>query len=688
MVTPTKDELRSQKWMLDRITDVYFAPLATQESIDKGIEELRGLYIAEHLDGIFQEFWPRVAAALRKADAYADNGTVLRAPYVVDDYLTGDTPYREIVAEKNDFKRQQLIAQIGRRAREVGVKNFKALWERYFRDHREKEAEKNGLTIKMVEQEYHMGEWHLDSLTGRIYRETVNGAVEIVCAHPIAPIRRIEDIDTGMQSLEIAYERGGKRLTLTRPKRELFDASKVLDLAECGVSVNTKNAKLLAEYLCDIEDLNFDDIDTAKSTSRLGFVGTDFAPYIADLEYGGGSAYQALYDAIHDKGSFDAWKAEAMRCRTESITAQIMLAASFASPLVEKIGTLCFFVHLWGIESETGKTVALMLAASVWGDPEIGAYPQTFNATQVGHEKTAAFLHNIPLCIDELQLNKDAHGRTRFDVYQLAQGVGRTRGNRQGGIDRTPTWKLCILTTGETPIVNDSAGAGAYNRVIDIECRSKSRAIIDGQRTANVLKGNYGFAGREFIAELTPERVEEARKLYQHYFAALTASEKTSKQAMAAALIMTADKLADDIIFHTGKYLTVEEMGDFVKSNSEISAGKRGYEYICDWVAQHTANFSAEGAGECYGVIDGTRVYINRSVFNGACREAGYEPRALLSWMRSEGKIETRGRKLTLGKRINGMLVECVAMQLDDDGSDVDPDDNDLNPQDLIDANL
>lgn len=34
----------------------------------------------------------------------------------------------------------------------------------------------------------------------------------------------------------------------------------------------------------------------------------------------------------------------------------------------------------------------------------------------------------------------------------------------------TPTWHNCILTTGESPLTGQSAGAGAVNRVIDIEC--------------------------------------------------------------------------------------------------------------------------------------------------------------------------------------------------------------------------
>lgn len=77
-----------------------------------------------------------------------------------------------------------------------------------------------------------------------------------------------------------------------------------------------------------------------------------------------------------------------------------------------------------------------MLAASVWGNPMIGKYIKTFNATEVGHEKTAAFLNSLPMLIDELQLARDARGKIQFNVYALAQGVGRTRGTKSGGLTR------------------------------------------------------------------------------------------------------------------------------------------------------------------------------------------------------------------------------------------------------------
>ena len=41
----------------------------------------------------------------------------------------------------------------------------------------------------------------------------------------------------------------------------------------------------------------------------------------------------------------------------------------------------------------------------------------------------AGFLHSLPLFMDELQLAKDRHGRVNFNVYELAAGSGKLRGN-------------------------------------------------------------------------------------------------------------------------------------------------------------------------------------------------------------------------------------------------------------------
>lgn len=591
--------------------------------------------------------------------------------YTKDDFLNSTDPYEEAFRADSPFLRQQRLQQLAENAKAVGFTGFQKMFKEYEKSMR---LVNSGGNPDMTNPtmfpnqpiELDGGEWLCDEKgvkrTGSTFEETA-------CCHPIMPVERLVNIDTGEEKLKIAYSKGKRWRYAVYGKDILFVANKITQLASIGIAVTSENAKLLVKYLCDVENKNYDILPERNSVGRLGYVGDDgiFSPYQPDLIFDGESGYSEMYKAIRTQGSFDAWKETAILCRKESRTAQILLAASFASVLLCHIGALPFFVHLWGVESGTGKTVGLMLAASVWGDPAIGRYVQTFNATQVSHERTAGFLNNIPMCIDELQLSKDSHGKSKFDVYQLAQGVGRGRGNKSGGVDRTPTWSLCILTTGESPIVQSGAGAGAVNRVIDIECRTSEAVVRDGMAVSAAVKQNFGHAGKSFVEGLTSKKIEEAKAEYATQFKSLSNRDTTEKQAMAAAAILTADKLADELIFHTGQHLTVDEIAAFLQTKASVSAGERGYQYMCDWVAMNANKFALDNVNsEVYGVLENGWAYINSSVFRKAAQDAGYDSRALLSWMKSKGVILTRGRNLTRGKRIHGVNTECVVMKLPD----------------------
>ncbi|MBP0972461.1 MAG: DUF927 domain-containing protein [Oscillospiraceae bacterium] len=659
-------DLRDIRWFAETLGDLLYAPGMTQTALEENLTTLRECFREKNIDGVFVEYFTRMAETLQSSESYAETGLILRLPYTKDDFLYTDAPYKEIAGQKTAFARGQVTQQLAEIAKKLGVTGFKQLCAQYDRGMETQVAEGRHLAFPLANTDEKVildpGEWHIDS-TG-IYK-IIGLREEYACTHPIAPVKRLTNIDTGMEKLMIAYERGGRIRYLIRDKQALFDSKKIIELSAVGIAVTSKTAGNLAQFLCEVEDMNYEAIPEQDSVGRLGWLQDGrFSPYVQDLAFDGDAAYGTIFRAIREQGDFEQWRECAIKCRSESITAQIMLAASFASVLIKKLGCLPFFVHLWGVDSGTGKTVGLMLAASVWGDPELGQYPQTFNATTVGHEKTAAFLGNIPMCIDELQLSKDSHGHSRFDVYQLAQGVGRTRGNKAGGIDSTPTWSLCILTTGESPIVQANAGAGAVNRVIDIECKADEAVIRDGAAVCKIIKSNFGGAGRRFIEGLTDDRLALAQKMYDLYFQQLSDGETTEKQAMAAALILTADALADEIIFRTGRHLTADVIAEFLKTKTAVSAGQRGYDYLCDWVAINSAKFSGEGSGDSYGLIEGDIAYINRTMFRNACKEGGFDESALLSWLRKKGLIQTRGRAYTRPKRIAGVPVECVVMKL------------------------
>lgn len=585
-----------------------------------------------------------------------------------EDFLT-PAPYEALYKfHKEPFVHATKMAELSAYAERMKFRGFKAMYKRYVESLKVQSGTvyiDNVTSFTGQPMELNAGDWEAED-TGIFKKNGFND--EMACPHPIMPIERLVNIDTGEEKLKLAFRKGAIWRKIIVSKIVLANSNKVTELAGSGIAVTSQTARAFVSYISDLENLNYDIIPERKSIGRCGYIADEgFSPFVEGLIFDGDANFKGMFEAIRSRGSVEKWLETAKEVRGMSLTARILLAASFASPLLEPLNCLPFFVHLWGVDSGTGKTVALMVAASVWGDPTIGSFVKTFDGTTVGLEKTAAFLNNLPLYLDELQLAKDLKGRTNFDVYKLAQGVGRTRGNRSGGVDLTPTWRNCILTTGESPLTGQAAGAGAVNRVLDIECRSAQAVIRDGMRISSIIKRNYGFAGRIFVEELyQPGVLEQVTERYRQLFQQLNDMDTTEKQAMAAAAIILADELACRWIFQgTERPLTIEQISEFLASRAAVSAGDRGYQYLCDWVTQHSNQLVGRSDTiEVLGALDGNRAYIIRSVFERILQDAGYSTAAMISYLKQEHLIETRGRNNTKGKRINGIPTECFCLLL------------------------
>lgn len=602
--------------------------------------------------------------------------------YTREDFDT-PAPYEYICAIKDPFQQNVAERNLSNYAKEAGFKAFKTSLKAY------RESLKNASRAMAVISEdgvtqfddqmleLNTGEWTADDFGVR--RAGGFGTEDVACPHPIMPIERLRNIDTGELKVRLAFRRGLQNrkswTVMTADFDTIANAKNIVSLSKIGISVTSgKRAQNLVDYLTDIMDLNYDTIPETKSVSRMGWNDEGFAPYVKDVVFDGNENFRGIYSSIRQHGDYEAWIKEAKECRKYSITARLVLAASFASVLVGPLGCLPFFVHLWGMDSGTGKTVAQMLAASVWANPAVGgAFFPTFKATSVGFEVLAGFLNSLPIIIDELQLAKDYRGKVNFNVYELASGSGKLRSNKTLGLASTPTWANCFITSGETPLVGENDGAGAVNRVIEIECKADAKAIKDGHKTSGILKANYGHAGKAFIDRLCRgSNLEEAHKLYEIYYEDCLKNNTTEKQAMAAALILAGDFMASQWIFEDkDDVLTVDAIADFLKSREAVSAADRGYDYMCDWVAQNAGRFRAssdERYGQIADGVDEGWVYIIRATaWNKACADAGISSQALLSHLKSRGLIQTRGKGFTKTKRIGGIPSDCVVMKLKED---------------------
>ncbi|MFA5636263.1 MAG: DUF927 domain-containing protein [Anaerovoracaceae bacterium] len=522
--------------------------------------------------------------------------------------------------------------------------------------------------------ELQIGRWNGDE--SGVWRAGHKGEMEQACSHPIMPIERFRNVDTGLEKLRIAFKRGGVwRDNIIVDKSILASPQRIIELSDHGIGVTSENARPLIQFIQDVESLNYDLIPTTLSTTRMGWIDDDrFLPFTGGIVYDGDPSFMHLFDSTHPEGDFQKWVDLVRDVRRMDVAVRIALAASFASALLKQVDALSMFVHLWSSESSTGKTVILMLAASVWGDPEMGRYLQSFNTTEVASEWTCAFLNSMPLIMDELQLAYDRFGNLRFNVYKISQGVGRARGRRTGGIDRTTNWRLSCLTSGETPLTSMADGAGAFARIVDVEIEDQIFSLEDGQRTVKVIRRNYGHAGRLFVDELIKIGKDELNTRYDRIVREINHDDEIQdKQRMAAAALLLADEIADEVIFKDDQgRLGIEELRPFLLTVEEISPIKRAYEFLMDWISVNASRFDENSPHDRYGVIESNYAYVIKSQFDKVMKEQGFSSRAILSAWNKQGLIQSeveQGKtRFAVKKSVGGQRARHVIVKLPDYG--------------------
>lgn len=220
-----------------------------------------------------------------------------------------------------------------------------------------------------------------------VYAQSYDSPNDIVaCYHPILPIERLKNMETGEEQIVLAYKRNNRWHEIKVAKDIISSASKIVALSKMGISVTSENAKYLVKYLSDVENMNDDHIQIQSSTAKLGWHGEDFIPYDTEIIFDGDNRFKNIFDAVHENGSWEEWLQHVKQLRTTGrIELKFMLAASFASVLVKPLEALPFFVDLWG-ETEGGKSVSLMLACSVWANPDESQYIGDFKTTDVALE--------------------------------------------------------------------------------------------------------------------------------------------------------------------------------------------------------------------------------------------------------------------------------------------------------------
>ncbi len=537
----------------------------------------------------------------------------------------------------------------------------------------------NVINFSECDETYNCGAWVATDSGVRTY--TVQGE-RLACYHPILPVARMINIQTGKEKVKLKFRKGAIWKDIVVDKSIIASSSKIVALADYGVSVTSENSKALVSYLSDVENLNVDDIEVRNSTSKLGWIKGDFVPYDVNVYFDNEFNFKMLYESIKTSGKRDRWYDLVKEIRSNGrLEPKIYIAAAFASVLIEPLNALPFIVNLWG-ETGKGKTVALMLAASIYAFPGNNEYVTDPKSTITALETRTNFLNNFPVLIDDMSQIKN-----KFDddfstlVYFLCSGKGKERSNVNLGINATNSWRNVFLTNNEHSLVTETMQGGAVNRIIDVEM-DDGYIFENGNYVVEVVKKNYGYAGEEFIELVKDIGFDEISKIQKDFQQRITDKaaelgiEKEEKQVLPMSIILTADKLATENLFQDSQYLNFETCFNLLKDKDAVSENQRAYEYIISEIGINKNNFIIQGANrddyrQIWGKIEGGYAIILKNVFDKMCKDANSSSRTFLSWARKKELIKVgKDGKSTITKRINGMVQRCIWLLLPDDNND------------------
>lgn len=519
-------------------------------------------------------------------------------------------------------------------------------------------------------QGYEFGDYSIDDRGLHYYDTNMDCYRDFCKGTPLVVSRIYENIDREPEKIELTFKLRGRWKRITCERLTVSDARKAVLLAESGISIDSLTSSLFVGYVTDFIAMNASKIDVVPSVGRLGWFGDEFIPYDKKYAYDGYAGNRERYEAVWCKGSDEEWIKECNRIRINPVV-RMTVAASFASPLLVKLNAQMFILHLWGT-TEAGKSVALMLALSIWGQAD--KLMQTFNATAVGLERLAIFYKHLPLALDELQTIKDKYNSTDKLIYSVCGGIGKVRGNKLGGNDEQPEWRNVIISTGEQPLTDDNSGGGAKNRAIELHC--EGRLFDNVQQTLEVMRSHYGGVGKRFINEFIKPLLADGRliKAYKYICAELTKYSFTDKQRNSIAVMCLADT-GFNILF--GGMDLPEAMVDSLNfyrihanmfaDKEDIKIGKRSYDDFLSWVTQNSNKFSEQSDTEIYGKREKGYICILSTALDKWCYESGFSKRAVLAEWREKGFIMGNpANKFRSKCEINKERVNCYRIRTEE----------------------
>ena len=479
--------------------------------------------------------------------------------------------------------------------------------------------------------------WRLDE--NGLAKETTSideSGAERISLTPVAPtpvliVGRLKDVSDNSESTRLAWLRDGRWTQHPAPRALVANTRTIVELAGMGLPVTSLTASALVAYLASFEATNIQQLPRAHVSKQMGWLGdngklgflwgralirpdgvqaaTDIDTLTPDQWHEGLVSFRGedtgdeqIADGYYAAGTMEGWRA-VVKPVGQYPRVAIMLYGALATPLLSVLEVPNFTIDLAYLTS-TGKTTALRVAGSCWGNPDERALSSTvgtWDATRVWIERASTVLNGLPLILDDTKRAKNPKQVAQV-IYDVSSGKGRGRGSPKG-MRRAGAWCTILLSTGEAPVTSFTEDGGTRGRVLSLWGKAFERT---NKATAQIVHGidsgvrhHFGYAGPKLVEFIQQHRADwddwraEFRAVQTQYLEKAEGDPVASRYAAYLAVLDVTAALA-----HAALELPWDYRDPIATLWEGLLAGARdadrssvALEYVQSWAQGHQAEF-------------------------------------------------------------------------------------------------
>ncbi|KAA1042478.1 DUF927 domain-containing protein [Macrococcus equipercicus] len=416
-------------------------------------------------------------------------------------------------------------------------------------------------------------------------------------------LKRYRNIETGEINYLISFNDG--RNTIIRPVKtqDITQRKELIQLARFGLDVNDYNATEIIKFIQKVMACN--PMETTEMTERIGHIKNHFViPHEDnDIElFIEDDSYKNIVDAFKPKGALLSYNQNVWPIIKEQSVVMTMVYAALASPLLKEFDVDPFIVDNSG-KTSTGKTTALHVVSSVWGNDKL---INSWNSSRVSIERKTSFMNSFPICMDDTRTASPSI--LTSVIYNHSTGVDKGRGSVRS-IVKENTWNNILISTGETSLADMTEGkGGAAARIITLENSPFNE--VDFNVLYKALDNDHGTLGAAFW-KCYKNNEDYYRRQYdlicREYYEKSNKNEVLERLSRSFGILHLAGLILHQMPQFNHDYTAImnDSFNSMLKTNQNIDKPKQLLENVLEYMDSHRDYILYGGSKFAHGEIIG-----------------------------------------------------------------------------------